>query len=452
MLYGGAAGGGKSHLKRVAAIVWALEVPGLQIYLFRRTYPELLKNHMEGPSGFPVLLKELIETGWARINWSDLVISFKSGSKIFLCHCQYPKDVYKYQGAEMHVLMIDELTHWPREMYAFLRSRVRMAGLTVPEKYEGLFPRILNGSNPGGIGHNWVKAAWIDPQPALSVWRAAREDGGMLRQYIPARLADNPSIHDPEQYKAQLAGLGNPALVRAMEDGDWNIVAGGMFDDLWRPEVHVVEPFEIPRSWRIDRSLDWGSSKPFSAGWWAESDGTEATLRDGSRRSWSRGTLFQIMEHYGWNGQPNEGCRKLASEVAREVVAMEKEMPWGSRVRPGPADNAIFDETDGVCIARDFSRHGVTWTRSEKSPGSRKVGAEKIRGRLKASLKGPIEEPGLFVFQGCRHSIRTIPTLPRDDRDQDDVNSDAEDHAYDMWRYRIVSGGASAGSSSLPWG
>lgn len=439
MLYGGAAGGGKSHLLRVAAITWCRAVAGLQVYLFRREFPDLYKNHMDGPGGFPALLAGWTAEGFARINRSDNFIAFANGSKVHLCHCRHERDVYAYQGAEMHVLMIDELTQWTAGMYAFLRGRLRLGGLAVPEAWRGRFPRALCGANPGGVGHNWVKAAFIDIAPPLAVTAMADEDGGMARQYVPARLEDNPTLtaNDPA-YGQRLEGLGGPALVRAMRLGDWNIVAGGMFDDLWRPAAHVVAAFTVPAGWRIDRSFDWGSSRPFSVGWWAESDGSDLTLPDGSVRATVAGDLFRIAEWYGWNGRPDEGCRLLAAEIARGIIAREAEMGLAGRVRPGPADGSIFDVENGNSIADDMARAGVRWLRADKSPGSRRHGWQRLRALLKAAGGG--EAPGLYVVETCRQFLRTVPVLPRSDRMPDDVDTTAEDHVGDETRYRILAG------------
>jgi hypothetical protein len=148
VLYGGAAGGGKSHMMRAAAIKWCMEVKGLQVYFFRRLFPELMATHMEGPTGFPALLASITNSGWCRIVKGQ--IRFGNGSKIHLRHCQREIDVLSYQGVEIHVLIIDELTHWPASMYAYLRGRLRMTGITVPPHLEGQFPRALMGTNPGG--------------------------------------------------------------------------------------------------------------------------------------------------------------------------------------------------------------------------------------------------------------------------------------------------------------
>src|SRR5260221_332279 len=160
VLYGGAAGGGKSHLMRCAAIVWCASIPGLQVYLFRRIKDDLHKNHIEGPKGFPVLLAAWIVAGLVKIVEDE--IRFWNGSKIYLCHCKDEKDRFKYLGAEIHVLLVDELTTFSDVIYRFLRGRVRAVGINVPDALKGQFPRILASSNPGNIGHAWVKRAFID--------------------------------------------------------------------------------------------------------------------------------------------------------------------------------------------------------------------------------------------------------------------------------------------------
>ena len=435
ILYGGAAGGGKSHLMRVAAIAWCMLIGGLQVYIFRRTSPDLIKNHMEGPTGFPMLLAKLVEGKYVRINHSDNSISFWNGSKIFLCHCQYPQDVYKYQGAEIHVLIIDELTHFLESMYRFLRGRVRMTGIILPVELEGRFPRVLCGSNPGGIGHTWVKQTFIDGASPMEIRHMPKEEGGMKRQYIPAKLDDNPTLAegDPD-YISRLEGLASAELVKAMRDGDWNIVAGGAFDDVWREDVHVIEAFPIPETWRIDRSFDWGSSKPFSVGWWAESDGSQAP----NGKHYPKGTLFRIAEYYGWNGKADTGCKMLSGDIAKEILRLEEEFFPGRTVEPGPADSAIYDASDGKSIADKMEEVGVYWEPADKRPGSRIAGFEQIRGMLKASCSTPMEEPGMFAFERCHHFKRTVPVLPRDPNKPDDVDTKAEDHVCDETRYRAM--------------
>jgi len=392
---------------------------------------------MEGPAGYENLLAEWKDEGWVKIKYNPTEITFWNSSKIHLCHCQYEKDKFKYQGPEIHLLLIDELTHFTATIYKYLRARVRLAGLEIPEKYKGKFPRIICGSNPGNIGHNWVKNAFIDYQPEYAIKKTSKKDGGMRRQFIPSLLEDNPTLmeNDPE-YEERLEGLGVEATVNAMRWGDWDIVAGGMFDDVWKKGIHVIKPFAIPFSWYINRSFDWGSSKPYSVGFWAESDGTEAIMADGTIRTFPRGTLFRTDEMYGWTGEPNVGVKALAAEVAVDIVEREGRMPL--KVNDGPADSSIYNEENGMCIADDMEAKGVTWDRANKRPGSRANGWELMRSRLKAATQSPMEDPGLFIFENCLQFIRTIPTLARDPKKTDDILNDSEDHIADEARYRIL--------------
>lgn len=449
ILYGGAAGGGKSHLMRVAAIIWCSEIPGLQVYIFRREFPDLYKNHMEGPTGFPALLAPWTQSGHAKINYSANQIKFWNGSKIHLCHCKNEKDVYGYQGAEIHVLMPDELTHFTDFMYRYLRGRVRLGGLVVPEKHKGTFPRILSGTNPGGVGHNWVKGTFVTPAPPMAIVQQSKAEGGLKRQYIPAKLSDNPTllINDPD-YIDRLEGLGNEALIKAMRDGDWNIVAGGALDDVWNENI-IIPRFRIPAGWRVDRSHDWGSAKPFANLWWAEADGTEATLPNGKKWAPPKGTLICIQEWYGAK-RPNEGLKMPAKKVARGIKDMDDSLlsaRWIARpVRPGPADNAIADtQNPGTpTIADDMATQGVRWERSDKSPGSRKIGLELLRTRMAEAGKDVPEGPAFYIMDHCRQLIDHLPVLQRDPKKPEDVDTNAEDHDYDATRYRVLKGSGAA--------
>lgn len=440
ILFGGAAGPGKSFLLRAAAIAWAYDIPGLQIYLFRREFADLYKNHMEGTGSFPDLLAPYIQAGVVKIIGSKNQIRWWNGSVIHLCHCQRENDVLGYQGAEIHVLMIDELTQWTAAMYRYLRGRVRLGGTVMPEKYAGQFPRVINGANPGGIGHNWVKATWIDFAPPMEIKRAEKTEGGMLRQYIPGRLTDNPTLaaNDPD-YVDRLSGLGSAALVKAMKEGDWNIVAGGALDDVWGDRV-VIPRFKVPTSWRVDRSFDWGSSAPFAVCWWAEADGTEATLQNGRKWAPPRGSLVLINEWYGGDAEGN-GLKMESGNIAKGILEREIAMQgWSNKPSPGPADNSIEDVSQpGVpTIADEMRKEKVRWVPSDKSPGSRKIGLDLLRGRLREAGKLQPEKPGLWIMEHCRNAIAQLPVIPRDPKKPEDVDTNANDHLYDAVRYRVL--------------
>ncbi len=444
VLYGGAAGGGKSHLMRQAAISWCAEIPGLQVYLFRRIREDLSKNHMEGPSGFRALLAGWVDCGFVVIVEDE--IRFWNGSKIYLCHCKDEKDRFKYQGAEIHVLLIDELTHFTEVIYRFLRNRVRMTGIAVPEKYRGRFPRILCGANPGGVGHQFVKTTFIDAAPPLAIQRTTAAEGGMLRQFIPARLEDNPTLtsEDPT-YEARLEGLGSAALVNAMRHGDWDIIDGAFFD-CWQTRLHVIEPFAIPADWAKFRSGDWGSARPFSFGWWA-------IVGDDTRHPVSgvllpRGALLRYREWYGCEpGKPNKGLKLTAEQVGKGLAQRETET-----VGLGVLDPAAFAEDGGPSIAsritlgsgdkRIFFRGADNKRVSQRGAMG---GWDMLRQRFVGTTldedgkPNPEGRPMIYCFSTCRDSIRTIPMLQHDPARPEDLDTDMEDHAADDWRYAAMS-------------
>jgi len=459
ILYGGAAGGGKSHLMRVLAILLCTLVPNLQVYIFRKHFGDLYKNHMEGPSGFPMLLWPWINAKLCKVNVGKNYIEFWNGAKIHLCHLQHEKDLLKYQGAEIHVLLMDELTHFTEKEYRFLRARVRKGSLEVPEKelMPGLLlseklPLIVCGSNPGSIGHIWVKRAFVEYAPPLEVNRTRKAEGGMLRAYIPAKLQDNPTLmeNDPD-YIDRLEGLGDPALIKAMRDGDWNIVAGGAFDDVWDEEHLVVPRFPVPRGWRLDRSFDWGSSHPASVGWWAESNGEEVTYMERRfengmleefevTRCFPRGSFIRFAEWYITKEiGSNKGEKLSAKEIALGIKKREKDMldqGWiKGTVLPGPADSQIYQTTqsDVPTIGDKMSDEGIRWIPANKAPGTRINGLELVRGRMKER-----EGPGIYFMNNCRAAISILPGLPRDPDNTEDVDTDSEDHLYDDVRYKCL--------------
>ena len=255
------------------------------------------------------------------------------------------------------------------------------------------------------------------------------------------------NIYLPPEYVAELESISDENLRRAWLYGDWDIVTGGAFDDVWQRNSHVLPRFVIPSTWYIDRSFDWGSTHPYSVGWWAEANGEEATIvYQGEEYSFCppKGTLIQIYELYGTKEiGTNKGLKKSAGEIASEIKAVEDSLMlngWISKKpMPGPADNQINNknESDVETIHDKMKAKGVEWEKSDKSPGSRINGMQLVRERLEAVLKNK-SEPGLYFMENCIASISTIPTLPRDEKILDDVDTTSEDHPYDMTRYRVL--------------
>lgn len=438
VLYGGAAGGGKSYLARVGSIIYSLEIPGLITYLFRRTFKEVLANHVHTPGGYLEMLKGLIDSGDCTYSKTDYSFNFYNGSRIQLAHAQYEHNIYDHQGAQIGFLIVDEATHFSPMMIRFIRSRVRLGSLVVPPKWKNLFPRILYTANPGGIGHHYFKSNFVDIGPG-HVFQAPEDEGGMLREYVPARVTDNKvmMLQDPD-YPDRLKGMGDTATVEAMLNGNWEIVSQGGIADIWRAKYHVVQPFNIPPSWRIDRGYDYGSSNPAAYCMFAESDGSEFEDHEG-RTCWvPAGTVFLIGEIYFANRR-HEGLRLTALEQGKRIAAFEAESGYGYRVLPGPADNAIFSAEPGHrTVADDMAVHGATFVRGNKRPGSRVEGLQIFRTRLRASMARPMENPGFYVFSTCPQVIRTVPNLQNDEDNTEDIDTAGEDHFWDVIRYRLL--------------
>lgn len=455
ILYGGAAGGGKSFFMRALAILLCMLIPGLNVYLFRRTYDDLIKNHMEGTGGFPEMLAGLIATKHVQIVENE--IRFWTGSKIFLCHCQHEKDRFKYQGAEIHILLLDEATMFTDRIYRFLRGRMRKPPV-VPQWAEDFFmekfgvsltrkiPLSILGSNPGNIGHQWVKSSFIDGVLPMQVRRMSSSEGGMLRQYIPALLSDNEHI-DAEDYSSKLEGLGNAALVRAMLNGDWDVVSGAFFDIL-DAEVHKLPAFTIPKHWTRFRSMDWGSRKPFSVGWWAIAEGGEwVKCKDGKERMFPQGALIRYREWYGVRKDdagkvvPDDGLRLSAEAVGRGI--MEREAGEKIDESLSVADPAMWKEDGGPSIAERMLKcdpkkpNDLIGPRFKPADNSRVNGWQQMYDRLKWQEMDH-GQPMLYVFETCHDWWRTVPALMHDENKPEDLDSRMEDHAADETRYACM--------------
>lgn len=454
ILYGGAAGGGKSFLMRAAAISWCAEIPKLNAFLFRRIEGDLFKNHIEGPHGFPVLLAEWISSKLVKITEDKIRFLF-NGSVIHLCHCNEDEARYKYLGAEIHLLLVDELTTFSDVVYRFLRSRLRAPGITIPEhyricshcgspqkahlekapeacaNYRGLFPRIICGSNPGGIGHLWVKRTFVD-QGAWRVRKVSDEEGGLMRQFIPAAIADNPTLmKDDPEYNLRLRGLGNKELVKAMELGDWNVVAGAFFSS-FSTERHVIEPFAVPHWWTRIRAFDWGSRAPFCCMWFAVSDGS--TLPD--KRWYPAGAMVAYREYYGvrkdddGNVVGNIGLNLENTRIAHGIKLREAE---GEKISDSVADPSMWNFQGGPCIAEQFATAKGASIMFRKADNNRVAGWAQVANRLTGT-----DFPMLYFFNTCVHTLRTLPVLQGDEHNPEDVDSRGEDHAADAVRYACM--------------
>lgn len=422
IFYGGARGGGKTSgilghwLKHQSR--WGQHAKGI---IFRRTYDELEEVMEQASALFPLVGGRYLS---GKRTWL-----FRNGSKLLFRFLDKDDQAKKYLGRQYTWMGMEEITNWPSpDPVDKLKGCLRNP--------HGIICQWVATGNPGGVGHNWVKARFIDPAPPFTPYTDPVTS--IVRVFIPAKLQDNQILmqSDPE-YVNRLKGTGPEWLVKAWLDGNWDIVAGGMFDDLWDRAVHIIPPFTIPRSWTIERAFDWGSSRPFSLGWWATCNGEQVP----GQKVFTRGTKIRIAEWYGWDGKtPNKGLSMVDSEIARKALEMETEMKktHGYVIQEGPADPSIFTVTNGTSIAQTYQRLHLGFKPAATGPGSRKAGWAQMRTMLQAAKKTPMEDAGLFVFAGCRQFIRTVPTLPRDLIKLDDVNTDAEDHIGDESRYAIM--------------
>ena len=416
-LFGGAAGPGKSFaLRWGVAVEWCMRIPGLHVYLFRRTFPELEKNHI-----LPLL--EAMPHGLGRYNDGKHIWAFPNRSYLHLCHCQHEKDVFDYQGAEIHVLIIDELTTFTEFIYTYLRGRVRTGSLPIPEEYRHLVPGIYCASNPCGVGHSWVKRAFVDfCGRAGGVRRAPAGEGGMLRGYVPARLEDNPLLLAANPgYVDQLNGLPEPYRT-AYRDGDWDVFVGQAFE-FGAPHI-ITELRPVPAGAPLLWAFDWGFGKPFDVQYWyVDSDGC----------------LVLWMQLYGCKPkQPNVGLRWADDEVAERIVDLEKRAGIWQAPMARLADPTVFNKKPDTRMggqsestAEVFAKHGIIMR-----PGNpdRLGGWRQMHRRLRVKRDAAgnvISEPGLKAYETCVDFIRVMQELQPDPHNAEDVDTRQEDHPYD---------------------
>jgi len=397
--------------------------------IFRRTYKQLDDIIQRTKHWFYQIFPG------AKYNEAKYQWRWPDGEELLLRHMDNPSDYWNFHGHELPFIAWEELTGWPdNKCYEDMKACCRSSHPGVPRKYRST-------TNPWGVGRSWVKSYFIDPAPAGVIITSPQDE---QRVRIHGSIYENKALlaADPEYIK-RLESIKDRNKRKAWLFGDWNVASGGPLEDFWDEPRQVLTPFEIPKTFYVDRSFDWGSAKPFAVCWWAESDGSEVTLSDGSKRTFPAGSLFLIHESYGWNGNPDEGCMMLASDIAIEINKIEKSKGLRSiignnTIHPGAADSSIYDKVNGMCIAVDMKKNGVTWTKADKRPGSRVQGLQRLQSFLSNSKKIPNEGPGLFVFSNCRQFIRTVPTLPRDIRNVEDISGSSENHEYDAVRYRLT--------------
>ena len=402
VFYGGARGGGKSYAMLIDPLRYCHK-ENHRALLLRRTMPELrdLINHSQRlySRAFPGAKWREQEKEWR----------FPSGAKIEFGYAENMTDALRYQGQSYTWIGIDELPqyHSP-DIYNFLRSSLRSVDPSIP-----VYMRATG--NPGNVGSQWVKEMFVDPiDPNIAFNVEITTPKGIkyiTRRFIPAKLQDNPYLMQTDDYYAMLSSL--PEVQRKQFlDGNWDAFSNAAFPEFNR-DIHVVEPFEVPKGWQRFRAADWGYSSPACVLWFAI---------DYDNNLWLYRELY---------------TQKITADVfARKVLMLERD----EYIRYGVLDASTWAKRGdiGPSIAETMIQTGCRWRPSDRTPKSRISGKLEIHKRLKLN-DDKKKEPGLRIFANCRNLLRTFPTLPLDDNNPEDINTHVEDHAYDALRYGCMS-------------
>ena len=392
VLYGGAAGGGKSYAMLVDPLRFAHRAAHRGLIL-RRSMPELRelidKSRELYPKAFPGAKYKEVEKLW----------NFPSGAKIEFGFLERDADVYRYQGQAYSWIGFDEITHLPTPFaWNYLASRLR----TTDSEIE-VYMRCT--ANPGGAGANWVKKRYIDPAPANVSFRGG---DGLTRKFIPARLQDNPYLAEDGRYEQMLNSM-PPTQRKQLLDGNWDVAEGAAFTE-FNPFEHVITPFEIPLHWERIKGIDYGYASESACVWGAVDP--------------SDGTLIIYRELY------RKGL--LGTDLASMLTEMEYEDPFSVQ---GVLDTACWSRTGttGPTVGETLQRAGHKLRRADKN---RIQGKIQIHEYLKLQPSG---RPKLQIFNTCPNLIRELQSIPLDNKNPEDVDTHAADHAYDALRYLIMS-------------
>lgn len=421
VFFGGARGGGKTDgvlgdfLEHADA--YGKHAIGLML---RRQRTELIETIERSKQIYTPL-------GWV-YHEQDKMWRAPDGARLRFAYLERDADAEAYQGHSYTRLYVEEIGNFPSDRPILKLMATLRSGAGVPVGFRAT-------GNPGGPGHQWVKARYIDPAPmGFRVFKDAVS--GLERVYIPSRVGDNRFLG--ADYVQQLKASGSEELVKAWLDGDWSVIEGAFFD-CWEASRHVVRPFEIPAEWARFRSGDWGSAKPFSVGWWAVVSDKYKTP-DG--KYLPRGCLVRYREWYGCQpGKPNTGLKLHADAVGRGIAEREAKDP---KVVGGVLDPAAFSEDGGPPISERINSELIRAKLVPFRPADNKRvpargamgGWDQMRGRLVGDDDGL---PMIVTFSTCVDSIRTIPALQHDPLKPEDLDSDMEDHAGDDWRYACMS-------------
>lgn len=422
IFFGGARGGGKSDAILGKALLKAQAFgDGFNAVIFRREIPsldDLIERSME------------LYSGLAKWHDQKKTWRFHNGARLRFRPLETIKDAMKYKGQNISDIYVDEADDYPDPAPIF-----RLFG--VMRSAKGVPTQITLTGNPGGPGHTWLKNRYVKEAPSGGVILETKvkdltgADRTLERIFIPSKVENNQILleNDPE-YILRLQQSGSEALVQAWLKGDWDAIEGAFFD-CWSADM-IIEPFKIPDNWTRFRSMDWGSAAPFSVGWWAiaQDDYKHKGVKI------RRGALVRYREWYGareTEAGTYRGLKMTAEQVADGIKLRELEHIEGRSV----IDPSAFKQDGGPSIAERMYERGVTFSRADnkriasKDSSGPMGGWDQMRERMRRKM--------IFCFNTCVDSIRTIPALPHDPDRPEDLDTKAEDHAADDWRYACMS-------------
>ena len=413
VLYGGAAGGGKSFAM-LADPLRGINNPNFSGLLVRHTTEELRELIQKSQELYPKAIPG--------IKWSERKSQWVSpkGGRLWMSYLDRDLDVMRYQGQAFNWIGFDELTQWATPFaWDYMRSRLRSTDASL-----GLYMRAT--TNPGGAGHQWVKKTFVDPSPSNTpFWATELESGNVIafpkghsregqplfrRRFIPANLFDNPYLAESGDYEAMLLSLPEHQR-RQLLDGDWDVAEGAAFPEFNR-QIHVVEPYKIPASWTKFRACDYGYGS-YSAVVWIAITPAEQLV------------IYRELQV----------SKVLAVDLADMILQLEAD---DGRIQYGVLDSSLWHKRGdtGPSLAEQMIVRGCRWRPSDRSKGSRVAGKNELHRRLQVDEF--TEEPRLVVFNNCTHLISQLPSLPLDKKNPEDVDTNAMDHMYDALRYGIM--------------
>ncbi len=420
-LFGGAAGPGKTTALLWEAVDQARKVPGSDSLLLRRTYLELESSLLAR------FRRDVPRSMYKRYNESKHIVTWLNGSTTRFGYCRNESDVYQYQGAEFLFIGLDELTHFTLKQWQFLTSRNRCP---VP----GSRPCMAGASNPGNIGHAWVKALWVDQVPPPGFERPELYDPRQYR-FIRARLDDNPIYANDAAYRQTLEALPEH-LRRAFLEGDWNVFAGQYFDvfdvgrHTARPEEFRLEPW-----WPRWISIDWGFQHPSAVYWHcavpqpvtrAAAQDPEAFFQSPVTSHQSRIVTYREFVQNGLS--PRMLAQAIAERSGRERISEVFLSPDAFAHRT--AEASIAEQVGEVLVANGLPRPAAA--------DDDRIGGWQLMYQL-------LESDAWVVTENCARLIECLPLLVRDDHRIEDIRKTDGDDPADAARYGLVSGGRLAG-------